>query len=316
MKFTKQGLVRKRQPLAFYCKGLLRQLVPLPLIKRQQDALLKRAEQHKDRAEIEWRVAYYHKLAQPFDASAAPRIANIERKHSRYFLDLDAHSKGFGPDRRLHYLFGDICHVPDAPTVVKSRPVTGNNENSVLMKLDQLRHFNWTSDPLPFRDKKPTAVWRGTPLTEERRQFVRMFYNHPTFDIGHSRHLVDDLPPKASLTHAEQKTYKFFVSLEGNDVATNLKWAMASNMLVFAPLPEYETWFMEGLLEAGKHFVPIKTDFSDFEDKVAYYSDHPEEAEEIIANAHAWVSMFSDPLKERIISMLVLQKYFALSGQL
>lgn len=309
-------LRHRRTPLPFYCKGMLRQLVPLPLIKRQQEALLRRAEHHPARAEIEWRVAHYNKRITAFDASDAPRIADIERKKSRYFIDLDAYSKGFGPDRRLHYLFGDICHVPDAPTVVKSRPVAGNNENSVLMKLDQLRHFNWTPDTLPFRDKKPTAVWRGTPLTEERRQFVRMFYNHPSFDIGHSRHLVDDLPPKPSLTHAEQKTSKFFVSLEGNDVATNLKWAMASNMLVFAPLPEYETWFMEGLLEAGKHFVPIKTDFSDFEDKVAYYSDNPDAAEEIIAHAHEWVAMFSDPLKERIISTLVLQKYFTLSGQL
>ena len=91
---------------------------------------------------------------------------------------------------------------------------------------------------------------------------------------------------------------------------------MASNMLVFAPMPEYETWFMEGLLEPGKHFVELKSDCSDLEGKVAYYSDHPDEAEQIIANAHAWVAMFSDPLKERIISTLVLQKYFSLSGQL
>lgn len=316
MKHTMHDLRKKGQPLAFYCKGLLRQLVPLPLIKRQQEALLTRAEQHKDRAEIEWRVDYYHKLTQPFDAAAAPRVADIERKSSRYFLDLDADTKGFGPDRRLQYLFGDICHVPDAPTVVKSRPVKGCNANSVLLKLDQLRHFNWTPDPLPFRDKKPSAVWRGTPLTDARRQLVRMFYNHPTFDIGHSRHEVDDLSPKNSLSHMEQKAYKFFISLEGNDVATNLKWGMASNMLVLAPLPEYETWFMEGLLEPGKHFVALKSDFSDLEEKVAYYSKHTDEAEEIIENAHAWIAMFSDPLKERIISTLVLQKYFSLSGQM
>ncbi len=124
-----------------------------------------------------------------------------------------------------------------------------------------------------------------------------------------------DAPPKRSLTHHEQKQFKFFLSLEGNDVATNLKWSMASNMLVMSPALEYETWFMEGALEPGRHFVLLEDDFSDLEDKVAYYSAHPDEAEEIISNAHAWLDQFADPLKERMLAARVLEKYFELSGQ-
>jgi hypothetical protein len=99
-------------------------------------------------------------------------------------------------------------------------------------------------------------------------------------------------------------------------VATNLKWAMASNMLVMSPLLRFETWFMEGRLQPGKHFVLLKDDLSDLEDKVDYYAIHSDEAEEIIRNAHAWVDQFTDPLKESIISTRVLEKYFRLSGQL
>ena len=100
------------------------------------------------------------------------------------------------------------------------------------------------------------------------------------------------------------------------DVATNLKWGMASNMLVMSPALEFETWFMEGALEPGKHFVLLENDFSDLEDKVAYYTEHTEEAEAIIANAHAWVAQFGDPLKERMVSARILEKYFELSGQM
>ncbi len=136
------------------------------------------------------------------------------------------------------------------------------------------------------------------------------------FDIGHVNRDVGDIPAKGPLTHEEQKRFKFFLSLEGNEVATNLKWGMASNMLVMSPALRFETWYMEGLLVPNKHFVLLEDDFSDLEEKVAYYTEHPEAAEEIIANAHEWWRHFSDPLKERMISARVLEKYFELSGQI
>ncbi|WP_299356921.1 glycosyl transferase family 90 [uncultured Shimia sp.] len=301
---------------AFYIKGLLRQLIPHSVARRQLDSLLRKSARYSGHEDIDWRVDYYNGLSKEFDVSTAPCIRDVSRQMSRYYLDLDESSRGFGPNRRLNYLFGDICEVPDVPTVVKSRPIQAGNENSIILKLDKLRHFKWSADPIPFRDKKTSAVWRGIPQTEQRRNLVRMFHDHPSFNIGQSRQFVDEIPPKPPLTHAEQKEYKFFVSIEGNDVATNLKWALASNMLVMAPLPRYETWFMEGLLEPAKHFVLLKDDLSDLEEKVDYYTTHTEEAEDIIQNAHAWIDLFTDPLKERIIAARVLEKYFRLSGQL
>jgi hypothetical protein len=262
--------------VTYYCRGLLRQLQPYTLARRQRETLLRDVDRYSSHEEIDWRVDYYNSLSGVFDASSAPRICDIERKRSRYYLDLDEHSRGFGPHRRLNYLFGDICDTPKVPTVVKSRPISTANENSIILNLDRLRHFRWGSDLIPFRNKKPAAVWRGTPLTEQRRNFVRAFYYHASFDIGQSRHLIDGLPPKPALTYEEQMEYKFFVSLEGNDVATNLKWSMASNMLVMTPLPRYETWFMEGLLEPGRHFVLLRDDLGDLEEKVNYYSGHPQ----------------------------------------
>lgn len=90
----------------------------------------------------------------------------------------------------------------------------------------------------------------------------------------------------------------------------NLKWVMSSNSVGVMPRPKYESWFMEGRLQPGVHYIEIKDDYSDLEDKIQYYSTHVEEAEAIIRNAHAFVEQFRDKEREELISILVLEKYF------
>ena len=94
------------------------------------------------------------------------------------------------------------------------------------------------------------------------------------------------------------------------DVATNLKWIMSSNSLAVMPKPTYETWYMEGKLMPNYHYVEIKHDYSDLKEKMQYYSSHPEEAKKIIKNANEWYNQFIDKKRERLISLLVLDKYF------
>jgi hypothetical protein len=307
---------RHSKRLKYYGKGIAHHITPYAVCRGATGRLLEAFRAHPDRGEMETRATYYNRLSEAFGAATAPRISEIERRQSRYFIDLNEHSKGFGPDRRLWYLFCDNVSVPDQPSVAKSRPIGSGNENVIILNLDKIRHFTWSGDNLPFREKKPAAVWRGSPNTERRKILIEKFYDHPTFDIGHFNDVVNGRPAKPSLTHEDQKRFRFFLSLEGVDVATNLKWGMASNMLVMSPALEFETWFMEGKLEPGKHFVLLENDFSDLEDKVAYYTEHTEEAEAIIANAHTWIAQFGDPLKERMVSARVLEKYFELSGQM
>lgn len=72
---------------------------------------------------------------------------------------------------------------------------------------------------------------------------------------------------------------------------------------------------MEGTLKPDYHYVEVKEDFSDLSDKLQYYIDNPEKAEEIIAHAHEYVRQFQDEKREELISLLVTDKYFRLSGQ-
>ncbi len=114
-------------PIIYYTRGLMRQLMPRSWAIKRRVALLSAANHHRDSAEIDARVVYYNKLSEKFDASQAPQISQIERGQSRYFLDLDEACTGFGPDRRLQYIFGDVTHIPVTPSVVKSRPISAGN---------------------------------------------------------------------------------------------------------------------------------------------------------------------------------------------
>ena len=106
------------------------------------------------------------------------------------------------------------------------------------------------------------------------------------------------------------------MSIEGNDVASNLKWVMSSNSIAVMPRPLFETWFMEGRLIPNYHYIEVKPDFSDLLERMDYYSAHPEEAEAIIKHAHEYVDQFRNSRRERLISLLVLKKYFMGVGQI
>ena len=72
---------------------------------------------------------------------------------------------------------------------------------------------------------------------------------------------------------------------------------------------------MEGTLVPGYHYGWIRPDDSDLEERRRYDSEHPDEAEAVIAHAHEYVAQFRDRRREKIISLLVLQNYFRRTGQ-
>jgi hypothetical protein len=113
----------------------------------------------------------------------------------------------------------------------------------------------------------------------------------------------------------QQLKYKYIMAIEGNDVASNLKWIMSSQSIAVMPRPKYETWFMEGCLIPNYHYIEIKEDFSDLIEKVNYYEQHPEQAKAIIKNANEYVKPFKDKKREKLLSILVLKRYFEKTGQ-
>lgn len=302
----------------YYLRAIFRELLPDFFCRIQLKSKLKNQKKF-DIDYIQKRVNYYNKLenCNPTPEFLLPlKEFKLPPKIRAYYFDSYEYSRFFSKNLRAAFLAGDITHIPDFPTILKSRPISDNNANSVILNLDKIRHFIFVNDKKPFTGKKDMLVGRGAVTQPHRKRFQELYFNHPLCNIGQvnmdnegNKYLVE------KMTIDEQLEYKFILSLEGNDVATNLKWVMSSNSLAVMPRPKYETWFMEGTLVPNDHYVLIKDDFSDLEERLTYYIEHPEEAIEIARNANEYVNQFRNKKREDVISLLVLDKYFRETGQ-
>ena len=313
---------QKNRKFAFYFRGFSEYaLIPDFLFRRRLGKWLINNYKYNPH-EIQSRVNYYNKLEDTFTVpDSALVLRKISKKSKTYFLDLRQVLRYFPSQVRSYYRFGDIIDTNEVPGFVKTRPIKGPNTNSVLMRLAGLRHFTPINDVLPYRQKKDVLVWRGVVHGDHRSIIFQKYLDHPLFNIGMTNRRKSTLPKVESWRRSfmsinEQLQYKFILSIEGNDVATNLKWIAQSNSLCLMNKPKIESWFMEGTLVPGKHYVEVRDDYADLLEKIKYYLEHPEEAEQIIFNFQTYYKQFTDLKKEHLIGLLVAKKYFSLSNQL
>lgn len=310
----------KNPKFVYYGINMLRFLLPSIVFRMNLRRKLASSSHRKDSEYIKQRVDYYNKLSEKVVLPvSAPRLsAHKMGKQKVYFFDTYQFTRWFSDSFQWSFCPGDVTYVPDCPSIVKSRPLVAHNENSVIMKLDKVRHFIFVNDKKTFAEKADKAIFRGKVKGKpSRKEFMETFFHHPMCDLGDvSKNTTDPMEWQTEKkTIREHLDYKFILALEGNDVASNLKWVMSSNSIAVMPRPTCETWFMEGTLIANYHFIEIKSDFSDLEDKLNYYIAHVDEAQEIIEHAHEYIAQFKDQERENLISLLVLDKYFKKTGQ-
>ncbi|MBR1484997.1 MAG: glycosyltransferase [Prevotella sp.] len=313
----------KNSKLAYYVGAYLRDLTPRWMLRPRLAAKLAAAEQRPDRDYIMDRVAYYNRLTPqtPFSREEwmeqSVRLDQQRKMGQKvYYFDTMEYGRWFPGHLRWRIEPGDPRQLMTLPSLIKCRNLANDNGLSVLLNLNKVRHFLFVDDPKPWAQKRNEALFRGDlgARKEGRTVFMRRWYGHPAVDAGMTNHEGDEAWFREKLTIGEQLQHKFIMSLEGNDVASNLKWIMSSNSIAVTPRPTCETWFMEGRLKPDYHYIEVKPDFSDLEEKLHYYLEHQQEAEAIIAHAHEWVAQFQDKQREDLISLLVLQRYFELTN--
>ena len=304
--------------LKFYAKNVIFDLFPSLIFEKRYDRMFRNLDEQQW-TYIRSRANYYNKLEQQFvlnETASRSSALPLRGNPSAYYYDFKEISRYFARSVKFNYVFKDIKETVDEPTLLKTRPLNEANENSVILKLDKMRHFNFIEDTRSFESKLDMAVFRGACYQEHRKAFVAKYHGSPIADIGDT----DDARKgqhghRPYMSIADQLKYKFVISLEGNDVATNLKWIMLSNSVCFMRKPRVESWFMEGSLIPDHHYVLLDDGFSDLEDKINYYVKHTDKAMAIIKNANQYAMQFLDTRREKLISLLVLRKYLDLSGQ-
>ncbi len=319
----------KNSKMKFFAKAYMRQCIPSWLSRRLLRRELLQLEKRNDREDILRRVDYYCKLTPetPYNREDFIRQAVSIKDQpviqpKVYYFDAMDTARYFDRHYRWVLKAGDVADLQSVPTILKSRPIGDNNHCSVVLNLNKVRHFLFVNDSKAWRDKRDVAIFRGDVgnpkdgnVKPNRVVFMNRWYGHPLIDAA-SIDYIEGHPEwqKEKLTIGEHLDYKFVMSLEGNDVASNLKWVMSSNSIAVTPRLTCEAWFMEGTLIPNYHYIEVKPDFSDLEERLTYYIQHPEEAEAIIRHAHEYVAQFQDKKRERLISLLVLKKYFDITN--
>lgn len=129
-------------------------------------------------------------------------------------------------------------------------------------------------------------------------------------DVLHGVPLVGE-----TITVKEMMRHKGIIMLEGNDVASGLKWALLSQSVVLMPTPRHTSWCMEELLEPWVHYVPLKDDASDAADMMKWLLDNEEEGRRIAQRGTLWMEdliFHPDAAREdRLIKEELLRRYYA-----
>jgi hypothetical protein len=202
------------------------------------------------------------------------------------------------------------------------------------------------ADNSTFVSKLPKAIWRGATTgrtscwlrgtTLDRPEHMEWDFDSDTegcarwnlvvrwgrstsehVDVGISKWVqvqhwhkeTFQLFEKSAMRWQDMLQYRYLVSVEGNDVATNMKWALASNSVVLMPSARVETFFGEGMLKPYVHYVPLREDVKDLEQKVLWCEAHLDKCEAISKRASDYVRQFASINEVYILGARVLQRH-------
>jgi hypothetical protein len=217
----------------------------------------------------------------------------------------------------------------------------------VIWKLNTERHYGklgqMAHDDIPWNNKTKHAVFRGTLtgnrphgphghhdkkandnhddiavcLRLDRCRLVYHYYNSSllnarlTNTFGRVNKTIHGVPVQADrrLSLAEMLQFKGILILEGNDVATALKWALASRSVVLMPRPKFTSWAMEELLAPWVHYIPLNDDLTDVEEKIQWMIDNDEKSRHIGVRGALWMmDLVYHPNAARKNEELVIQQ--------
>ena len=305
--------VYQKNKILFYIQGFSRGLFPAKHSEKVIDSLYKSLSKEQ-LINVEERASYYNQVDTSFDVKNGTFLKDLLKPKTpkSYYFDALEHTRHFPQNLKLDFAFGDINTILDSPSIAKSRPIHGDNKNNVLLNLDKARHFVSVDDDKKYENKKNILIGRSAVFQLHRLDFYTKYFDHKLCDLGQVNTYggnLDWVKPKISIE--KHLDYKFILSLEGNDVATNLKWIMSSNSVAVSPPLKMETWYMEGKLKPDEHYIGINENYDNLEEKLQYYLDHPNEVKDIITNAKKYRSQFENESVEKLTSLLVLKKYFA-----
>lgn len=224
--------------------------------------------------------------------------------------------------RKLWFCCGDKPYCgSNFPVITKTRDTFNLESKGVIGNLNSGRHWDIFHEEPKWEDKVPSIYWRGADTGHNlhlnpRVDFVQEFFGK--FDVGFSDYSQNQkqkcyLYKKEWLlgfsSRADFLAHKYLPIIDGNDKSSSLNWALYSNSVPIMPKPRYHSWTCEKHLLSNVHYIEVKRDFSDLEEKVEWLKDNDKKAKEIAENGKEFIiKNFTDMEQEREIEKALLDK--------
>jgi hypothetical protein len=153
-----------------------------------------------------------------------------------------------------------------------------------------------------WEKKKAKAVFRGSPSgcgtsakTNMRIRLAEMKIDPNILDAGITRDtegtvrfdpidglsVLNTTAKKVGFMNLyEQSKHKYLIHIDGNVAAYRLLQSMLTGSLILKVKGKYTLW-VDHILEDGVHYVGVKEDLSDLEEKIRWCMEHDKECEKI-----------------------------------
>lgn len=197
------------------------------------------------------------------------------------------------------------CMKSEKPIFVKCRHK--NDNKNIIVNMNKRRHWGLVEEINEIRSsawnkKKKELVWRGvdtgTGFSNDRLKFVEKYYKK--YNVGFSQYVQNFNNPQLSnyykddflknkLSLSEITYFKYILILEGNDKSSSLNWALNSNCVPLMKKPTWHSWLCEPFLIPNYHYIELKDDFSDIEEKLQWLRENDDEAKEIAYNGIKYI---------------------------
>ena len=245
----------------------------------------------------------------------------------------------------------DITNFPVFTKARRAR--TETQDGSLLWPMGYKQEYELVESGLieyldiPFEKKKPKAIWRsgfgvhhpiegGSELKHrinlvERSQGesseildALFVFTENDRELDHNR--SEPLRPKQFMYEPKDDedmegmlqdvlSHRYVLATEDDfRIDSELKWMLLSQSVVFMVSDRrYVTWFMEQELESYVHYIPIKPDYSDVEEQVAWCEKNLEKCEKIAERAtiyvHDMLFHMSSEKETTEIQMRIMERY-------
>ena len=119
----------KNLKFVYYVRRGLRHFVPSFWLRRHKAELLATLDARTDKEQILDRVNYYNKLTGIRELSGLTHVSDVTNSNGTYNCDAFEFTRYFSPDLLLDKHFGDWTTICETPSIVKTRPLSGDNIN-------------------------------------------------------------------------------------------------------------------------------------------------------------------------------------------